>query len=171
VSYALRAACAPPAKNPSPAARIFGVSRKRELSAKLTEGLTTPPPLRGTSPYTGEAREKVAVLRKAAAHRAFGGGRSPHPSAARTPRPPLRSVALRTTGLPGGNTAPFLHPIFYTHTLETARFISSFPYFSCSFSRRQQGSCQNIDTSPKICAIKTTSELVVFPDPRRVSTC
>ena len=42
VSYALRAACAPPVKNPSPAARIFGVSRKRELSAQLTEGLTTP---------------------------------------------------------------------------------------------------------------------------------
>jgi len=28
---------------------------QRELSAQLTEGLTTPPPLRGTSPYTGEA--------------------------------------------------------------------------------------------------------------------
>ena len=39
VSYALRAACIRPAKNPSPAARIFGVSWKRGLSPQVTGGL------------------------------------------------------------------------------------------------------------------------------------
>ena len=34
---------------------------QRELSAKLTEGLTTPPPLRDTSPYTGEALVRCRI--------------------------------------------------------------------------------------------------------------
>ena len=42
---------------------------QRELSAKLTEGLTTPPPLLGTSPYTGEA-----LVRCKTAHRTIRQG-------------------------------------------------------------------------------------------------
>ena len=37
---------------------------RRRLSAKLTEGLTTPPPLRGTSPYTGEALVRCKTVRQ-----------------------------------------------------------------------------------------------------------
>ena len=35
------------------------------LSAKLAEGLTTPPPLRGTSPYTGEALARYKTAGRA----------------------------------------------------------------------------------------------------------
>ena len=46
-SYALRAACVPPAKNPSPLARIFGVSRKKSPKTPFeTHGFKTSFPRR-----------------------------------------------------------------------------------------------------------------------------
>ena len=45
-SYALRAACVPPTKNPSPVARIFGVSRKK-LPKTPFETKVSKLPLRG----------------------------------------------------------------------------------------------------------------------------